>query len=68
MGVVYTGAIGIVVGLGDQGDLVTRSMMGITGVMIWLRGVRSLLTNSPDPLSRRSLVRLQMPRMFHPKP
>ena len=61
MGVVYTAVRGIVIQLGDQGDLVTRSLMGITGVMIWLRGVLSLLTSSPDPLSRRSLVRLQMP-------
>ena len=33
--------------LEGQGDLVTRLIMGIIGVAIWLTGVISVLTESP---------------------
>ena len=33
--------------LGGHGDLVSRLIMGITGVMIWLMGVMNLTTKSP---------------------
>ena len=39
-------------GLESQGDLVTRLLMGITRVPIWIIGVISILTKSPDPLSK----------------
>ena len=33
--------------LGGQGDLVSRLIMGINGVTIWVIGVINLLTKSP---------------------
>ena len=33
--------------LEGQGDLVSRLLMGITGVTIWVMGVLNLLTKSP---------------------
>ena len=33
--------------LGGQGDLVSRFIMGINGVAIWVIGAMSLLTKSP---------------------
>ena len=33
--------------LGGQGDLVSRLIMGINGVTIWVIGVTNLLTKSP---------------------
>ena len=33
--------------LGGQGDLVSRLIMGINGVTIWVIGVMNLLTKSP---------------------
>ena len=33
--------------LGGQGDLVSRLIMGISGVTIWVIGVINLLTKSP---------------------
>ena len=35
--------------LGGQGDLVSRLIMGIDGVTIWVIGVINLLTKSPWP-------------------
>ena len=37
--------------LEGQGDLVTRLIMGINGLTIWVIGVITLLTKSPDPPS-----------------
>ena len=33
--------------LEGQGDVVTRLIMGITGVTVWAMGVMNLLTKSP---------------------
>ena len=33
--------------LGGQGDLVSRLIMGITGVTLWVIGFTNLLTTSP---------------------
>ena len=33
--------------LGGQGDLISRLIMGIIGVTIWVIGVINLLTKSP---------------------
>ena len=38
--------------LGGKGDLVSRLVMGIIGVTIWVIGVINLLIKSPDPPSR----------------
>ena len=33
--------------LGGQGDLVSRLIMGVNGLTIWVTGVNNLLTESP---------------------
>ena len=38
--------------LEGHGDVVTRLIMGITGVILWFIGVISILTKSPDPPSK----------------
>ena len=37
--------------LGGSGDLVSRLIMGIFRVTIWVIGIINLLTKSPDPPS-----------------
>ena len=41
--------------LEGQGDVVIRLIMGMHGLTIWVIGVITLLTKSPDPPSRASL-------------
>ena len=41
--------------LEGHGGLVSRLLMGVTGVTRWVIGVTSILTSTPDPPSRASV-------------
>ena len=44
--------------LEGQGDLVSRLIMGIMRVTIWVTGVINILTKSPDPPSRPQITNM----------